>query len=249
MQKLRSVSRVDWIYLACVVVGLASVATIRAIEGFGNILWISDIASMLGIFATVAMAKHSPFGYLLFAAANCILLYTTWVQQVYFSFGNFALGIALMSWGFISFYRNKKTDESKNAKKLSKKQWTFFALLYAAVLPAVMVGLWALNSSYFYLDAIAVAGTLTAIILITNQFFEAYYFYIVGNLAAIVMFILLSLENINNLAIVVMFAVFQVTNFIGLATWREIYNKQQNLIIEEKTPQNDEKSAENNQIS
>lgn len=241
MNKLSKISRNGWIYIACLAVSLATLITFRVIEGFGDILWISDISSIIGILATIALTGHHPIGYLLFAAANCILLYVTWIQQVYFSFGNFAVGIILMLWGFISFYRNKKKDSAQNAKKLTKKQWLFFALFYAVVLPAVMVGLWALDSRYFYLDAFVVAGTLTATALISNQFYQAYYFYITGNMAAIILYILLSMENINNVGTVVMYVVFQVTNFIGLATWKKIYNSQ----LKSKNSEKAEKMQEN----
>ncbi len=203
----------------------------RSINGFENIIWIADIGSFFGVLGSIFRAKHYLIGFIFNLFLFTILIITTYLQQVYFSFAVAIFYFVMTTVTIINWERNKKTDVRKNVKSLSKKQWMIFSSIYVAILPVIMIILWKLGSNLFYLDAFVSSALIVGVILISNLYYEAFYFLIANNILAIIMYSILSFQNINNLSVIAMTLCYLITAMLALINWRKLFLKQQNEII------------------
>lgn len=225
-------------YVIFAIIHLSILAANRIIVGFDNILWISDIASVFSLLYIIFNVKHMVIGLVFNVIASAILVVTGIIQHIWLNAAIcLFISIPFVSIGIISWIKNKD-DDSKTLKKLNKKQvidaYCFFIIL--CVIFTVLLKL--LGGNLYYLDAIYSMASVLGIILCSRTYIDQFPMFMVGNVAGLVMYIILTIQNINNLPLVLTIVMFQVGNIMGLLNWRKLM-KQKNLITKQNdTPKN-----------
>ena len=214
----------------CIIIFTISITGIiinRAINGFGNILWIADFGSIFGVLYSIFATRHS---ILIFIATTSLL------QHIYFNaVFCFAVSAPLILLGIINWKRNDKKDKNKNLKALSKRGKIIFPITLIAVLPVIMVVLWKLNSNLFYLDAINTSLCFIGLMLSSQMYYEQFYVFLVANIVGIVMNSILCTQNLNNIVYVLMNIVYFISTIISIINWKKLYSQQQNSLQEGET--------------
>ncbi len=223
----------------CIIIFTISITGIiinRAINGFGNILWIADFGSIFGVLYSIFATRHSILMHVFNFISTIFIATTSLLQHIYFNaVFCFAVSAPLILLGIINWKRNDKKDKNKNLKALSKRGKIIFPITLIAVLPVIMVVLWKLNSNLFYLDAINTSLCFIGLMLSSQMYYEQFYVFLVANIVGIVMNSILCTQNLNNIVYVLMNIVYFISTIISIINWKKLYSQQQNSLQEGET--------------
>ena len=211
-------------YTIMFLVVFAIIVVNRAIIGFSGWLWITDLASIFYMMFQIATAKHKASMHILNIITNVFLGTSAILQNVYFlAVVCFCISIPLRVVGIINWNKNKnkKTEGELNINKLPKKWLVLGAVLSVVLIAVSMFILWKLDSNLFYLDAVTQGLCIVGLILSANMYIEQFYFFIVGGVTGIVMYVLLTIQALDNLPLVIINVIVTALAVVAYFNWRK----------------------------
>lgn len=217
-------------YTIIFLISMCVIITNRALTGFESILWIADIGSVCGILYTIFMAKHSVLGFVFNIFSTAVMIVTGLIQHIWLNSAVCILiSIPNMIYGLIKWIKNKnRGNEDANLKTMKKSHqavWWIVTLIASGVFTVI---LYFLGGNLFYLDSCFSATCMVGVILSSRMYLEQYYFFIPANILGVIMYTILSIQNINNLPYVITNVIFTIVSFMGLFNWIKL-NKQKTL--------------------
>lgn len=220
-------------FLLCLIVIILN----RVFIGFSNILWIADIGTICGVLNVVNTAKHNIWGLIFNFISSGFIVVTSIIQHLWLT-AIITLFISMPSLfiGIINWHKNQKNNrEDNNLKTLNKKSlWIITGSLIALNILFTII-LYFLKGNLFYLDSIVSSCCLIGIILSSKMYIEQFYFFIIGNFAGVVMYLILLTQNANNLPYVFLFLVDFVVVIVGLINWKKLKKLQNAQNSDEKS--------------
>ena len=217
-------------YSILIIVGFTCIIINRIIVGFGSILCIADIGSLAGIISIIFMAKHNVWGYVFNIVSLTVVIITGFIQHIWLN-ATISLVIMLPNvvYGLITWIKNEKNNNNDaNLKALSKKAlliWWLFAIVLVGIFTFV---LWKLDGNLFYLDAMITTLCVIGTLLCSRMYLDNYYFFIPANIVGMLMYTLLSIQNINNLPYIITYVIYTIVSVLGLMNWLKL-NRQKNI--------------------
>ncbi len=254
MKKLKALfSKENIFYTIAATLTFVVVVVNRAITGFDNILWIMDFGTIFTILYSICAAKHKRIFYIFNVIASCFIGASSIIQHLWLNAAVcFGVSIPSMIFGFIRWGKKEKQNaEEKNLNTLSKKQLITTIVIYAVTTAVFAIVLWLLDGNLFWLDAIYSAGCLVGVILASMAFIDQYYFFIFANFMGLILYILLSIQNINNLSLVATFLIINITTIMGFTNWLKLrkattsQNSEDQKTEDAQTNSNDTKTQTN----
>ena len=205
-----------------------AIVTLNFIFGFSVLSILSSIGSVAGIIYTVLAMSTSKFSFFFGIINNIFYGIVALMTRVYLLFAYAVIFcIPILIIGIVNQLRKYK-KESK-IKKMSKG---LFSLLLPIQLIGYIVfvfGLFMLNGNYYYLDALMTSFLMISLILLTNFILECYIYFSIGSLLGVVMYILLTIQDISNISILIMWVCYFLCAIIGFVNWTKLYRLQQNI--------------------
>lgn len=217
-------------YSILIIVAFTCIIINRIIVGVGSILCIADIGSLAGIISIIFMAKHNVWGYVFNIVSLAVVTLTGFIQHIWLN-ATISLVIMLPNvvYGLITWIKNEKNNNNDaNLKALSKKAlliWWLFAIVLVGIFTFV---LWKLDGNLFYLDAMITTLCVIGTLLCSRMYLDNYYFFIPANLVGMLMYTLLSIQDINNLPYIITYVIYTIVSVLGLMNWLKL-NRQKNI--------------------
>lgn len=224
------------LYLVMGVVLFAVVVTNRVINGFSNILWLVDICSILSFLSVIFMAEHSWYGFLFNILSTMVLIAVDIIQHIWLNTAIcVCVSIPFLTYGLIRWKKNQKNGkEEKNLNKLSWKMRLAVCGIYAVLSVAFIFLLKALGGNLYILDAMYSVGCVVGLILCAGAYIEQFLVFALANIFGFVMYVFLSIQNINNLSLIIIIFISIVGNIIGFFNWRKLSKQNEIKQTEEK---------------
>ena len=230
MEKFKSLfSKNNIFYTLAATLTLIIVVTNRAINGFSSILWINDFGTIFFILYAIFAAKHKRIYYIFNILSCCFVGASAIIQHLWLNaVMSLLISVPAMTYGFLRWGKNEKQNKDcDNIKTLSKKHLIMTVCLYFCTAAIFAVILWLLGGNLFWLDAIYSAACVVGIILCSMAYIDQFYFFIFANSMGVILYLLLTLQNINNLTFILTMLIMVATSTMGLVNWRKIKNGQQ----------------------
>lgn len=231
-------------YTIIFLISVVFVATNRCIVGFDSILWIADIGTICGVLNIVNTAKHNVYGLIFNVISSSIIVATAIIQHVWLNATiTLFINIPFLIVGIFNWKKHERQhQEEKNLKVMKKKNFILLALLLIVVDIIFTIILYYLKGNLFYLDAFFTSLCMVGVILSSNMYKEQFHYFIAANFIGMIMFSILSTQNINNIPYVLLLTIDFIVAIKGLVNWSRL-EKLQN----EKQKENDEstKAIEN----
>ena len=211
-------------YTLIFIVSIIVIIVNRIFVGFKNILWIADIGTICGVLNVIYTAKHSVFGLIFNAISSSFIVATSIIQHVWLTaFITLFISIPFLIVGIFNWNKNQKNNEEEKNLKTMRKNSLILLISSLIVVDAIFtIILYFLKGNLFYLDAIVSSCCLMGIILSSKMFLEQFYFFIPGNFCGIIMYSLLSTQNINNLPYAFLFIIDFIVVIMGLVNWKKL---------------------------
>ena len=219
------------LYIIMGMVLLGVIITNRVLNGFGDILWLSDMVSILSFAYVIFAARHSWFGLLFNFLATCVLIAVDLIQHVWLNAAIcIFISVPFLIFGMIRWSKNKKSgNDDKNLNKLSTKMQIIVWILYAVLCVPFAFLLKALNGNLYVFDAIYSLGCVVGLILFSFAYIDQFFVFIVANIFGLVMYILLTIQNTNNLSLIIIVFIYIIGNIIGFINWRKLLKKDKDI--------------------
>ena len=196
----------------------------RAINGFDGILWICDFSAIFSVLNVIFNAKHTIWGLIFNFVGTVFIAVTDIIQHVWLNaFICIVINAPMLLYGIFRWRKNSKNNnESKNLNSLSKKWQIIVWSIFAIVPIGFIFVLKALGGNLYVFDAYYSIGSVIGVILCSFAFIDQFKVFIVANLFGLVMYILLTIQNLNNLSLIFTAVIFLIMNIVGYFNWRKI---------------------------
>ena len=230
-------------YTIIFLISVVFVVTNRCIVGFGNILWIADIGTICGVLNIVNTAKHNVYGLIFNAISSAFIVATAIIQHVWLNaVVTLFVNIPFLIVGIIKWKKHERENQSeKNLKVMKKKNFLLLLVLLIVADIAFTIILYYLNGNLFYLDAFFTSLCMVGVILSSNMYKEQFHYFITANFIGMIMYSILSAQNINNIPYVLLLTIDFIVAIKGLINWsklEKIQNEKLNQKSAEGTPEN-----------
>jgi len=216
--------------------------TKQSILGFGRGRFIFVVASMPLLVAS-GLLTNQPWHEILLALYSVVtLMYLAEGKRagaacgIFFCLGHGALFFTRGVWGlavfnalfaapiylfsFIAWGRHKSEDGSTvEVKRLSWKGRGFVLCISAALFVGLFFLLRTVGSANVVLDALTLAVFTPALVLLRGRYLENWLLHLVGNTAAMMIWIINTVQDFMNFNFVLIGAVAVAVNVIGFVTW------------------------------
>lgn len=219
--------KLDIFYLAAFILTLAFVITMRCIEGFGDIVWLTDIRVIFGITGVILLTKQKWLTYPCEIVAIVLVGVVAIVQHVWLTgVVAFAVSLPMAIYAMINWKKGAKSEKPA-VRKLTKKQYLVISIVGLAALAPSMFLMYYIGGNVWYLDSVLFVLTFIRLYLYANLYLDMFYIQLTDNVFAISMFAILSFQNINNVSNIVMYLILIPLNLIGLLNWKTLHKQQQ----------------------
>lgn len=222
-------SKENYLYSIFFILGVTCILVNRCLVGFGSILFVADIGSICGILSIIFMAKHSVWGYVFNVFATAVVVITGFIQHVWLN-ASISLIIMLPNiiYGLFCWIKNEKNNNKDANLKTMKSKFVVMWCLIAVVISALFtVVLWRLKGNMFFIDAPFTILCVVGVILNSRMYLENYYFFIPANFLGMIMYGILTIQNINNLPYIITYVIYTIVSILGLINWKKLNRKKQ----------------------
>jgi len=205
--------------------------------GFENIVWLTDFASIFSIIGVIFLAKHSIIGPISCLISTAFTIPVSLVQSIWLNviINTF---IILPFWT-LSIIRWRKSNKSNTVfiQSLNKYQTITTTCILICLIVLVAYILYLFNGNLFYLDAPYSILCATAVIFSSFALIQQFYLFSLANAIGIIMYFLLTLQNINNICLIFVNLILLIINISALINWRKILKNKQNTTTTNTTQQ------------
>ena len=175
-----------------------------------NSTMLLTISSMAGVSYALLIAKERKIAFILGAINVSTYGYILLKQQVYGGvFYNIIYSLPMMLYGYFSWGKASKKENS-GIKTLKKK--TKLALIVIFII--------AIMAYAFLLNSITTVLGFLGIYLMTSKYFEQWIVWIISNMANLILWIILIIEDIQNLPMAIMWSIYFINSIYGYITWK-----------------------------
>lgn len=196
--------------------------------GFENIVWLTDFASIFSIIGAIFLAKHSIFGPISFLISTAFTIPVSLVQSIWLNvIINTFIMLPFWILSIIRWYKSNKSNQIF-IQTLNKYQTITASCILICLILLVAYILYLFNGNLFYLDAPYSLLCATAVIFSAFAFIEQFYLFSIANATGIIMYFLLTLQNINNISLIIVNLILLIINISALVNWRKILKNKQN---------------------
>ena len=239
MNYLRKIfSKDEILYTIFLFVSIIVIVTNRIFSGFSNILWIIDIASLCCVLNIIFIAKHNGIFFIFNIISTSILCFTSIYQHLWFNAlvcGVFNLPFTIF--GLVKWIKNEKKNKNTitNLNSFSKKGKILLCIISMVVIGLFTFILYKLNGNLFYFDAIFSGLCAVGVCLNAFAYIEQFTSFIVADFFGIILYIFLTIQNVNNLSMIFTYFIMLVLNIVGLVKWNKLFkqkNKMENSTSE-----------------
>lgn len=180
-----------------------------------------SIASVFGVMYSLLVARNYKLAPL-FGIVNVFLYgFILLSQNMYGGFiYNVLYSLPMLIYGL---YKWNKVSGNKDSgiKSVDKKTKIAVGLLTFVIILIYSVILKNLGGNYFILDSMTSVLGYLGIFLLSNKYSEQWIVWIISNFANVILWISLTVENINNLPLLIMWLVYLINSFYGFYSWNK----------------------------
>lgn len=135
---------------------------------------------------------------------------------------NLLYSLPMLIWGYIKW---KKVEHKENAgvKIISTKTRIRLSLIISLVIAIYALILKQFGGSNYILDSITSVIGYVGIYLMSNKYIEQWAVWIICNSVNTILWIGLTIQNIDNIPMLLMWLVYLVNSVYGYITWRKKY--------------------------
>jgi hypothetical protein len=213
--------------IACISATVILIVISHIIYGITFLGILSDISTVFGVIYNALLITNEKKA-LHFGVINNLFLGTAcFLQQVWLTaFYSILYSVPSLIIGIIK-QRNVKNKEDLIIKKLSGKQALMSIGAYVVATGLFALALYFLKGNYWYLDAPINAGLLVSLFLLTHSYYHTYHYFMLSCTIALVMYTLLTLDDVSNFSFLILWGIYFIGNFVGLSCWINKYKRQQ----------------------
>lgn len=177
------------------------------------------ISTLCGVIYSLLVAKNVKYS-LLFGIVNVSTYgYILFTENIYGGFFiNIFYSLPMLVYGYYNWNKASKKDDY-GIKKLSTKTRERGSIAIVITILIYSIVLKLLGGSNILLDSISSILGYVGIYLLTNRYVEQWNIWIISNLANVVLWIALTIEDISNLSFMIMWIVYFVNSFYGYINW------------------------------
>ncbi len=182
-------------------------------------------ATITGITYVILTAKVNKYGFL-FGIVN-ILLYGSILfnEKIYAgAIYNVVYAFPMLIYGYVKYVKDEQRKKLDiKSIDFKNKFWQIFILVIVIIMSSYILSLF--ESKLGIIDSITTILGIVGIYLLSNRYKEQWIVWIIVNLMNTVMWIILTIENIEKLPILIMWAVYLVNSVYGMFYWRKLNSK------------------------
>lgn len=184
-------------------------------------------ASLVGVTALIFVSKGDVTGQVLtvvFSILYAVISYTFQYYGEMITYLGMTMPIAIIS--VVSWIRNPYSEKEVKVSHLTKKQ---FAKVFVLAMIVTLL-------FYFILRYFETANLMVSTISITTSFLASFFMYLrssayalsyaANDIVLIILWIMVSMENISYLPMIVCFVMFFVNDMYGFFNWRRMKERQ-----------------------
>ncbi len=182
-----------------------------------------SVSSITGIIYTLFVVKNIKWG-LIFGIINVSTYGYICIKASLYGGIIYNLGYCLpmLIWGTINWFRLDKKDHS--GIKFIKRNHRL-NIIILSIISIIIYGsiLYFLEGKNIVLDSIASVLGYLGIYLLTNKYYEQWPVFIIVNSTNLILWITLTIKNINSLPLAVMWLVYLINSIYGQISWKKNY--------------------------
>lgn len=225
-------------YIILFTLDLLLIIVNRCINGFSNILWISDFSSFFGILNVIFTAKHTVWGLIFNLISTCFISVTSIIQHLWLNaISCIAINIPSLLFGIIKWRKNEKSGNASNLNKLSNKSRAIAFILFVIISTTMLFVMKHFNGNLYYLDSFYSISLIYGVVLCSFAYIDQFKYFIFSNVLGIAMYVVLTIQNINNLPVLFTTAIYLIVNISGYLNWIKL-QKQSELNKNDKINEN-----------
>ena len=227
-------------YTITFIIAMIVIVANRIINGFHKVLWICDVASIAGILNVIFAAQHKIYTLYFNLLSTLLLVITNVYQHIWLNtFTCAAICVPTLIFGIFRWKKNEK--KNGNLNELSTKNSIIAWSVYALISVIFIFVLKALGGNVYVFDAIYSAGCVFGVIFSSYAYIDQFKFFTFANLFGIVMYVLLTIQNINNLPLLFTNIIYTIIEIMGYINWRKLEKTAKQSVESEKLLENIEK--------
>lgn len=232
MEKINYIKKLfnkdNLLYTITFFINLIIVIVNRIINGFNSILWICDISSIFCTLNIIFTAKHSILGLIFNFIATILISTTNIIQHIWLNaFISIAINAPILFFGIIRWHKNTKNNEN-NLNILNKKWQIIVWIIFATCSLGFIFVLKSLGGNLYVFDAVYSIGCVLGVILCSYAYIDQFKIFTVANVFGIIMYILLTIQNLNNLPLICTVIIYLIMNIVGYFNWKKIIKTNKN---------------------
>lgn len=181
-------------------------------------------SSLFGVIYSLLVAKNNKYA-LIFGIINVSTYgYILLTESIYGGFiYNIFYSLPMLAYGLYNWNKASKKN-NYGIKQLNKKTKIYVTIIMTLVIFIYCVVLDNLGSSNVVLDSITSVMGYAGIYLLSNKYVEQWDVWIISNLANLIMWITLSINDIANLPVTLMWFIYFINSFYGYVSWNKKIN-------------------------
>lgn len=220
-------------YITFAVLGLISFILAWIIEGITFGLIFSSLSLILYMLSGNLLAKGKVTGLYIEVVNTIVYVTVCFIAGIYGEvIINTVFYLPLAFIAIVNFSKNKSKEEDEViARKMNVKLWIGWSIATISGVIAIWVVLnFVLGQRLAFVNASVIMLFVVGTFLRNGRYKEFWYFYTVGDILSVLMWIMLSLSDIYTLPIAVSTIASLTNNFNGMMIWRTLYKKNEKSV-------------------
>lgn len=180
---------------------------------------LSDIAAICGVIYVILIAKQNKTAYF-FGIINALLYgFALYQDRMYGgAIYNILYSFPMFIYGFFYWKKKEKSDDL-GVKNLHTKIRMILGVSFITAVLIMSIFLERIGGKLVTLDSIITISGYVAVYLMTNKYMEQWFLWIMSNLAGVIMWGILTYENINKIGFLVMWGIYLLNSIYGYFNW------------------------------
>lgn len=181
------------------------------------------IVSVFAVIQALLIAKEKRIAFIFGIIRMLIYGYILFGQKIYGGvIYNVGYVVPMFAYGYIYWAKAKKEKKS-GVKFLNKRSTKIIIALTIILMIISSIILREIGGNYYILDSITLILGILGMYLMVNKYVEQFYVWIVSDIANIILWGILTIQNPNNLPILLMWIIFLINSTYANILWRKKY--------------------------